>query len=192
MIRKFTCEPSRHQLKLRLRRTQNSLTISLCTDYDVIMVRKKKYNRSTMILISRLCATIYHPPPPSSLLCALCYSPTMYNQPMAPRDLSDVTTSNSAPEDQSFERIRNYSPVQDWSASSGMSNTCESDVYRSDAFNLGSIGGGAYNQECPSSLRRVSIRSIATSVQDCSPRLPSPHPITPSIQTGTHITEDIL
>jgi len=70
----------------------------------------------------------------------------MYNKP-----------ATSAQEDLSFNHIRNYSLVQDWSMSFGMSRTHEVDVHRNDMLG----GSGAYNHDYSSSLRQVSIRSVA-------------------------------
>ena len=70
----------------------------------------------------------------------------MYNEP-----------ATSAQEDLSFDRVRNYSPVQDRTTSFGMSRTREGDARGNDVLG----GSGAYNHDYSSSLRQVSIGSVA-------------------------------
>ena len=76
-------------------------------------------------------------------------------------NFSSIATSNTGQEDQTFERVRGYSPVQERSASFGVSNIREPNAHESNAFGFGSMGGGAYDQEYSGSLSRVSIRHVA-------------------------------
>ena len=124
------------------------------------MVRKKSTIEAQQS--SSACDHISSPPP--SLLCALYYPASMYNQPAPQRDFSSTATSNSGQEDRTFECLRGFSPVQARSASFGLSNPCEPDAHGSDVFSLGSMGGGGgagvYDQDHSSSLMRVSIGRV--------------------------------
>jgi hypothetical protein len=131
------------------------------------------------------------PCPPSSLLRALCYPATMYNQPASQRDFTSHTRSNSGQENQATEDLRNYAPIQEQFASSDASCARESNAHGRGALGLGSMGGrGEYNRERSGSLRQVGISKCSSErVREYSPLLSSPHPITPSTQTWMHITE---